>query len=409
MNKVKNGTLMISVGTLAYFFLGVMYVWSVLRMELNSVFPEYTAAQLSLCFTLNMSTFCIGGFVGGKIVQRKTPAFSLRISSVLILLAYMGASMMRFLDADSALILLYCSYAVLGGVGLGMGFNALIANIAPWFPGKVGLVTGIMMMGLGLSSLIFAFVIEFICPYIGVFNVLLVLGICVSAVIFLASFVVKKPPLAVKPGSGSDEGDDFSKTPRQMMSSVSFWIYFIWNTFSGCCGLLVINSAANIAAYFGLAASLGLVISLFNGSGRPIVGWLVDKLGQFKAMLIMNLMLVAAAAMLIISDHSGVSALMFVGMILVGITYGGGSTIATKVISELYGPRYFGVNHSISNFCVVAASFVGPYLSGMLQDSSGGSFTSTFYMLMVIAIVMVVLLALLVAAVKKEAKNHKNI
>ncbi len=404
MEKKTNGALMVIVGTLAYFFLGVTYVWSVLRIELNNVFTAYTAAQLSLVFTLNMSTFCIGGFCGGKLVQRKTPALSLRVASVLILVGYAGSSLMRFLEADSALVLLYISYSLFAGFGIGMAYNALMANIAPWFPGRVGLVTGIMLMGLGMSSLVFAFIIEYICPFIGVFNVFLALGIAVAVVIFIASFVVKKPP-AAKADSRADDVGVISKTPRQMMSSLSFWVYFAWNTFSGCCGLLVINSAANIAEYFGLIASLGLIINLFNGCARPIVGHIVDRLGQFKAMLVLNLMLVVAAVMLIVSDKSGIGAIMFIGMIFVGIAYGGGGTIASKVINDLYGPKYFGVNHSISNFCVIAASFIGPYLSGILQDRSGGGFTSTFYMLGIIALVMIVLIAALKGMVKRETKK----
>ncbi len=408
MNKVRNGALMVTVGTLAYFFLGVMYVWSVIRIEIGRVFPDYTAAQLSMCFTLMMSSFCVGGFVGGKTVQRKTPALSLRIGSVLILLGYLGACLIGRLESGAALKLLYISYSVVGGFGIGMGYNALMANISPWFPGRVGLVTGIMMMGMGLSSLAFAFIIEWVCPIVGIFNALLFVGIAVALMLFISSFVVKKPPAAMKKTPDAPEGA-ISKTPREMVSSLSFWIYFLWNTFAGCSGLLVINSAANIAAYFGLAASLGMVISIFNGCGRPVVGIIVDKLGQYKAMGLLNIMLIAAAAMLIISDSTGIRVLMFVGMIFVGIVYGGGSTVATKVISELYGPRHFGVNHSISNFCVIAASFIGPYLSGILQDRSGGGFTSTFMMLMVIAVIMLLLIFALMAAVKKESKNQKNI
>ncbi len=400
MNKIKNGALMVVVGTIAYFFLGVMYVWSVLRIEVNKIFPDYTAAQLSLCFTLMMSTFCVGGFVGGKIVHKKTPALSLRIGSVLILLGYLGAGMMRFLEGESALRLLYLSYSLVGGFGIGMGYNALMANISPWFPGKVGLVTGIMMMGMGLSSVVFAFVIEYICPKIGIFNVFIIIAAAVSLMLYISSFVVKKPPLASADSTQVEAKP--SKKPIEMISSLSFWIYFLWNTFSGCSGLLVINSAANIASYFGLAASLGMVISLFNGCGRPVVGLLVDKLGQYKAMMLLNVMLVAAAVMLIISDRIGIRALMFAGMIFVGIVYGGGSTIATKVINDLYGPKHFGVNHSISNFCVIAASFIGPYLSGILQDRSGGGFTSTFYMLFAISILMLVLIFALIIVIRKE-------
>ena len=395
---------MVLVGTLAYFFLGVMYVWSVLRIELSAVFPVYTAAQLSMCFTIMMSVFCMGGFCGGKLVQRKTPALSLRIAAALILVGYIGASMMRFFEADKALIILYISYSVVGGFGIGMGYNALMANISPWFPGKVGLVTGIMMMGMGLSSLVFAFVIQALSPAIGIFNVFLCIAVAVALVIFAASFVVKKPPVVKKAESGAGETHT-SKTPRQMISSLSFWVYFLWNTFSGCSGLLVINSAANIAAYFGLAAGLGMVVTIFNGCGRPVVGVIVDKLGRYKAMGLLNIMLIAAAIMLVISDRIGLGWLMFPGMIFVGIVYGGGSTISAKVINDLYGPAYFGVNHSISNFCVIAASFIGPYLSGVLQDRSGGGFTSTFFMLLVISVVMLLLVFALIAVVKREEKN----
>lgn len=408
MNKVKNGVLMVTVGTLAYFFLGVMYVWSVIRIEIGEVFPSYTAAQLSMCFTLMMSTFCIGGFVGGKIVHRKTPAMSLRIGSALILLGYLGASLMGKFQADGALTLLYISYSVVGGFGIGMGYNALMANISPWFPGKVGLVTGIMMMGMGLSSLAFAFLIEYFSIKTGIFNVLLVIGIAVAAMLFMSSFVVKKPSAALKKSPDAPEGA-LSKSPREMIASLSFWVYFIWNTFSGCSGLLIINSAANIAEWFGLAASLGMVISIFNGCGRPVVGLIVDKLGQYRAMTVLNIMLIAAALMLIVSDSFGVRALMFAGMIFVGIVYGGGSTVAAKVINELYGPRHFGVNHSISNFCVIAASFIGPYLSGILQDRSGGGFTSTFYMLLAISVIMLILIAVLKWTVKRESKKFQKI
>ncbi len=404
MTKVKNGALMIVVGTLAYFFIGVMYVWSIIRIELTNIHPEFTAAQLSMCFTLMMSTFCIGGFVGGKLVQRKTPALSLRIAAVLILLGYTGASMTRHLDASATLTVLYIFYSSFGGFGMGMTYNALLTNISPWFPSKVGLVSGVLLMGMGISSLVFAFIIEAVCPYIGIFNVFLALGIIGAVIVLLSSFVVKKPPVAA--GNTLTDSDDIqSKTPGEMLKSPSFWVYFIWNVFSGCTGLLIINSAANIAAYFGLAASLGLVISIFNGCGRPVVGTMVDRFGRFKAMCLLNIMLVAAAVMLIISDKTGVSALMFVGMILVGIVYGGAGTMGTRVIRDLYGPKHYGVNHSISNFCVVAASFVGPYLSGLLQDRSGGGFTSSFYMLLFIALVMLVLLFALQVVIKKETKS----
>ena len=56
---------MLVIGTLSYLVLGLLYAWSVLRIHIVEAFPDYTATQMSLCFTLIMSCNCIGSFFGG--------------------------------------------------------------------------------------------------------------------------------------------------------------------------------------------------------------------------------------------------------------------------------------------------------------------------------------------------------
>lgn len=405
MQKTKGGFSMIIAGTASYLFMGAMYVWSVIRIELTKLFPSFTASQMSLTFTLMMICFCLGGFAGGRLTERKDPGFSLKIASVLILAGYEGASLMEFCEGGAAFAVLCLFLPLFAGFGIGIGYNACMANISPWFPAHVGLVTGILMMGFGMSSLVFAFVIGAVCPHIGIFNVLRALGAMIFLVVFVSSFFVKKPPVTVQAAPDGGDAGCNDCTVRQMVSRPSFWIYFLWNTLCGAAGLLVINNAANIAAYFGLAAGLGLIVSLFNGCGRPVVGAIVDRFGRFRSMFIMIFMLLLAALMLVYADRSGQYAFMFAGLILVGIVYGGGNTISVKVIRELYGARHFGVNHSIANFCVMAAAVAGPLLSGLLQDKSGG-FTSTFIMLLMIALAALALIFLLIAAVKWEEKRR---
>jgi len=215
---------------------------------------------------------------------------------------------------------------------------------------------------------------------------------------------VRRPPDAAKKAQ-TQQADQRSVTPGQMLRKPSFWVYFIWNSFCGGAGLMIINNAANIAAYFGLIAGLGMVINVFNGCGRPLVGALVDRFGQYKSMLIMNVCLIAAAVCLLLADRGAGNWLMFVGLVIVGVVYGGGGTISTRVIRDLYGPVHFGVNHSISNFCVIGGSLVGPLLSGILQDRSGGGFTSTFVTLLLMGVLLMLLFVLLLLAVKRERKS----
>jgi len=309
------------------------------------------------------------------------------------------------LSAAAALALLYFCYSFLFGLGVGMAFNALMANISPWFPGHIGLSTGLMMMGFGLSSLLYALLIGRLTPRFSIFSLLRVFGAVIFAVVMLTSFVVRRPPGASKheKGGGAD-----SSSPTDMLRRPSFWVYFLWNIISGGAGMMIINNAANIFVFFGMMTGLSMIINVFNGCGRPFVGALVDRFGQFKSMFIMIIMLILASLCLILADRGAGVWLLFAGMVIVGIIYGGGSTINAKVIRDLYGPEHFGVNHSISNFCSIGGAVVGPLLSGILQDRSGGSFTGTFYTLGIMGILELLLFGLLVICVRRERQSRST-
>lgn len=396
---------MLIVGTAAFLVLGLMYAWSVIRIQIVAAFPAYTATEMSFCFTLTMIFFCLGGFFGSRITARHSPAYSLRRAAVLLLVGFVGASFMPLLPVRGALALLYLCYSVFAGFGTGIAYNALMANIGPWFPHHIGLCTGVMLMGFGLSSLLYALIIGKMTERYSIFALIRAFGVLIFCVVLAASFFVRKPPQPAEQTAGERAGKPSLK-PTQMLRHPSFWIYFLWNSIHGGAGLMIINNAANISAYFGLIASIGMVINLFNGCGRPLAGALVDRLGQFRSMLLMNAALIVSALLLLWADSGAAAFLMLLGMILTGVVYGGGSTIGTKVIRDLYGPEHFGVNHSISNFCVIGGSLVGPLLSGVLQDRSAGGFTTTFVTLLVMGIVEIALLLLLRLSIALEQKRH---
>lgn len=401
MKKAGGGAAMAAAGTAAFLFMGILYAWSIFRVELEKIF-DFTAAQMSLSFSIAVTFFCLGGFFGGKLTQRKGPAFVMRVSAVLALVGFTCVPLMQRFEGTASLLLMYLFYGVTAGFGVGMGYNVGMGNVAPWFPGHIGLVTGIMLMGFGCSGIVFSLVMDVICPIIGVFGVFRAFGIAMFAVMLASSFFLRLPPSAA--GAGSDGDGGRSYTPRQMVSSLSFWVYFLWNVLNGAAGLLVINSAANIAVFFGSTASLGMIISLFNGGCRPFVGAICDRVDHFAGMFLITGATLISSALLIATAFTGSIAAMVCGLIIMGVVYGGGGTLAAKVVNSLYGPRHYSVNHSIANFCVVFSAFVGPYISGLLQDSSGGGYISTFFLLLIIGIVQAALIFILKRVIAKENK-----
>ena len=79
--------------------------------------------------------------------------------------------------------------------------------------------------------------------------------------------------------------------------------------------------------------------------------------------------------------------------------------MSAKLVNSLYGPRYYSVNYSISNFCLIFSTFVGPYVSGVLQDHTGGGYTSTFFLLLSIGIVQAVLIFILKKVISRESSR----
>lgn len=396
---------MVVAGTVMLLFLGIIYAWSIFRGEIKALFPEFSAAQLSLTFTITMTGFCLGGFLGGKLSARFSQRFSVRLSSVMLFVGLVGASFMGGMNGKSALVLMYICYGAVCGLGTGIGYNACVSGVSPWFPKRLGLVSGILLMGFGFGSLFLGLLAKSLSISFGVFNVFRLYAAVILIVLFSGSFLLKKPETAHK--AGSPAGEKISYTSAQMLAKGSFWVYFLWNIILSSSGMLIINSAANISTYFGAAAVLGLVVSVFNGVGRPVTGAIMDKFGQFRGMAMMNGLLIIASLFLIYTSASQNIITMCTGMFIVGICYGGGVTISAKVINDLYGPKYYAVNFSLSNFCMIPASIIGPYISGVLQDNSGGSYTSTFIMLLVMSVIALIIIFLLRLITKKEALKER--
>ena len=392
----RNAGLTIGAATVMLLGLGILYTWSIFRVQLAEVFPGLSAAQLSMNFSIVSIGFCLGGFGGGKLAERKSQRFAVRLAAGMIFIGFMGCSMMEGRSESAALGMLYVFYGVFCGVGVGIGYNACVSGTTPWFPNRLGLVSGILLMGFGFGSMVLGFAVEALYVVMSVFGVFRLAAVGIPIVLIAGSFTMKKPE------SGTQDTSDGLR-PGQMLKRPSFWIYFVWNTVAASSGLLVINSCANIAAAFGAAASLGLIVSLFNGAGRPVTGAVMDKLGQFRGMLVMNGILLTGGALLVVAAKTGAAGAVFAGMIFVGICYGGGVTISSKVIRDLYGPQYYGVNFSLSNFCMIPAAFIGPYLSGVLQDRSGGRYDGTFLMVVIMALIALASIFVLKGQIRRES------
>jgi len=380
----------VAIGTVMMLCLGTLYAWSIFRTPFAQLYPAWTASNLSVNFTISMVCYCTGGYLGGKLSARTSNVVTAVTAAVFIFIGFFGVSMLPAERSETALMMLYLFYGVFSGLGTGLGYNAILTGVASWFPDRGGYATGILLTGFGLGTMLIGQLANALIPVVGLSALFRTFAIVLAGVLILGSRFVRPPDadvvLPAPPATAEMEGQrDY--LPGEMLRCPSFWIFFLWNLCMCSAGLLVVNSAANIAAYYGAAAVLGLLLSVFNGLSRIPFGMCVDQLGREKTMLLANSLLLVCGGLLTLGGVFHSAVIILLGMILMGVCFGNSVTIGTLVIRQFFGSGCYPVNLAILNSCAVPASLIGPLISSKLQEGSGGDYTSTFFMVVVFAVI----------------------
>lgn len=384
------------IGVIAMLFAGVLYAWSILKTPLTSEFG-WSASQLALNFTLAMSFFCIGGLLGAQISKRIGHKIALVIAGVLSASGFILTASLR----DTSVIMLYISYGVLAGTGIGIAYNVLIATVSAWFPDKKGLCSGCLMMGFGASALILGNIANALFhSALGWRSTYWILGIAICAVLVLSGILLQKPgQQIVFPGqksvknAKSEEFDQQDYTSVQMLTRPSFWLAFICISFLAAVGSSVISFAKDLAlsvnAPEALAVSLVGVLSVCNGFGRILTGALFDALGRRKTMLFANILTICAATVTLLAVYFGSLPLCITGLCITGMSYGACPTITSAFTSSFFGMKYFPTNMAIMTFTVMGGSLIATVSNKILEVTGG--YTSTFMMLLFLSSIALVL------------------
>ena len=381
-----------AVGVVAMLFAGVLYAWSILKSPLAAEFG-WGASELALNFTLAMTFFCIGGLLGAQISKRLGHKIALISAGVL---SAAGFGLTAALN-DMPVAVLYLTYGVLAGVGIGIAYNVVIATVSAWFPDKKGLCSGCLMMGFGASALVLGNLADAMFKSsIGWRATYAVLGIAIFAVLSAAGIILKKPQISIapKPDEKAEEApqkQDF--TSKQMLLRPSFWMAFLCISFLAAVGSSVISFAKDLAlsvnAPEALAVSLVGVLSVCNGIGRILTGAVFDVIGCRKTMLCANLLTICAAAVTLLAVSVGSLTTCIIGVCLTGMSYGACPTITAAFTSSFFGMKHFSNNMALMTFTVMVGSFVATASNKVLEATGG--YTATFVMLLALTFAALVL------------------
>ena len=380
------------VGIAVMFVIGIIYAWSILKAPLQEEF-QWSASELALNFTLMMCMFCIGGMISGASLSRIPVKIILVTAGIMAWVGFYNVSKIN----ENGIAALYLTYGILAGLGIGIGYNAVISVVNEWFTDKKGTSSGALMMSFGASALVFGNMADWLIRYIGWRSTYRVLGICCGLVLLLAVVVMKHPesikktaelqPLEKAQNSKPDKRE-MNYTPGEMVKRPEFFRFFVFLILACAVGNSTISMARDVAAGVGASASLASILagalSLCNGCGRIVSGMMFDRCGQKRTMLIDGIITIIAPVIMLIAVREKSVILCGIGLCVTGLSYSFQPPVTSSVVASFYGMKHFSINYSITNLMMIPASCVAT-LVGVLYTKTD-SFSVPFMVLIVCAV-----------------------
>jgi OFA family oxalate/formate antiporter-like MFS transporter len=217
------------------------------------------------------------------------------------------------------------------------------------------------------------------------------LGAVCIVVAAVASFFIKSAPKNYIPQGWTPpqqtKTGTLNKNWLEMLKTPIFYVIFLMMFTGAFSGLMIASNASVIGQQmFKLSATVAAgyvsLYSLSNCLGRVIWGAVSDKVGRNNTLyIILSVVILAFVALVSLSSALGFA----VGIIVLGLCFGGVMGVFPPIVMENYGPVNQGVNYGIVFVGYSTAAFFGPKIAGSMATSNGGDFTKAFYVAIAIA------------------------
>ncbi|MEM2517517.1 MAG: OFA family MFS transporter [Candidatus Bathyarchaeia archaeon] len=335
--------------------LGAIYAYSVISVHLKRIFeaspPEgyglkVSSTEMQLPFIVFLFIFAITMLFTGRYIGEYGPR---KVALMGALFTGLGWCLASFANSPLSLTLLY---GLAGGFGVGVAYNCPIVSSTKWFPDKRGLAVGLTVLGFGLSAAIIGPLADFLAAKFGVQTMFRILGGIFFALTATSALFLKLPPENWTPQSwkpAKELGSQVDLKRDEMLRTKTFYALWVCYTIGTLAGLMAIGVSKpvglEVASNIGMSeqevsALLTALITPFaicNGVGRPIFGWLTDRLGPRKtAAASFTMIIIVSLAMSILSNSLLVYVFAFA---VLWLNLGGWLAIAPAATARFFGTK----------------------------------------------------------------------
>lgn len=375
----------VMLGIILMMMLGTVYSYSVFRLAVQNYFEvDFTSSGLPYMASLAFYSFFM--FITGRFIDRFHPRNIMIVGSLLVALGWILSSF------ASNIYVLTLTYGVISGAGVGITYGVPMTVVSRWFPEKKGFAVGLVLVGFGLSPLITAPLARMIVEIFGLNRAFLILGSVFSILLPLISYFFEYPKLETS--SQTKKTVQSLKvsgyTTKEMLNDKSFkglYLNFIIGT---TIGLMLVGMTTSIGVEYVKLTPITVtmfmtIFAIFNGMGRPIFGWLTDRLSPRKAMLVSYILIIGAAFIMILFGENN-TVVYIIGFAIFWFNLGGWLAIAPASTMNMYGTLHYSQNYGLVFTAYGIGAVTGVITSGILIDAHG-NYKLLFYYIIALCLV----------------------
>lgn len=305
-------------------------------------------------------------------------------------------------------------------IGFGTGTIGTTANsrlLVNWFDRNRGLALAVAIMGYSTAGIVMPPLAVYLLDTVGWRGAYGIFGAaCLLVVLPLVALLVKQqpadlglapdgiaaaapqPPVCERPDEGAAVYRSFVSSPRFWGAAALFGL--MSGVLSGLNLHLFLHYLELGVAEYRAATILSVTGAMAFGS-KPLVGWLIDRVGARAATLI------AASgctgAMIGFALTSSNATLLMAGA-LFGLTFGGLVPLQASVMSRLFPAAYFGRAYGSLRLCMFPLSLACTPLIGLVYDRYD-SYRPVFWIFAALFAVIVPVAARLFSASLEETER----
>ena len=388
-------------GVIIQFCAGILYMWSVFKQPVSD-YLGWEASSSAFTASVMLVTFVLGILIGGRVLDKIGPKVTCIVGSLMLSLGILTSSFVP----SSAPSLIYLTYGIVGGFGVGMVYTCTVSPIQKWFFDKRGFATGLMVGAFGFSLVIFAPLANYLISTVDVMTTFQIFGLAFLLVCIPASLFIKNPSAEyisrIKGPSSPSQQKQY--TTKEMLKTKSFYLITL-SLFLVLPAFFILNPMAiTIATERGLSSTMAtmgvMIIGICSASGRLFITWASDRIGRMMSLFVIGIMTIIGA----VAAAFAQDVLFLACIAMIAFAFGGCAGIYATVTADHFGTQNMGSNYGLVMLGFGASALVFPFLSTQLS-SGEGDYVMSFVLAAIACVGGMVCIFILNMLNKKNAGN----